>query len=187
MSILYTITEKTSIEYLQLIEYFSTNLLHFEKRCDIMIASKGKPDAFSGKRSEKRDRTHKIFYFRDSMSRTRAVRQFRSGECAPQGVAMPCGKGGTMRLCRFGTPFESDSFRAQPGTACAPQRGLHRSERSDRKKVRRCLPEASSEVGYFRPDSAEGEQDSERLGLRGEPVRSVRLGGSRFCESVGAV
>ena len=79
-----------------------------------MIASKGKPDAFSGKRSEKRDRTHKNFYFRDSMSRTRAVRQFRS-------------------------------------------------------------------------DSAEGEQDSERLGLRGEPVRSVRLGGSRFCESVGAV
>lgn len=110
VSILYTITEKTSIEYLQLIEYFSTNLLHFEKRCDIMIASKGKPDAFSGKRSEKGDRTHKIFYFRDSMSRTRAVRQFRSGECAPQGVAMPCGKGGTMRLCRFGTPSKATAF-----------------------------------------------------------------------------
>ena len=114
MSILYTITEKTSIEYLQLIEYFSTNLLHFEKRCDIMIASKGKPDAFSGKRSEKRDRTHKIFYFRDSMSRTRAVRQFRSGECAPQGVAMPCGKGGTMGFAVSGRRSKATAFGHSP-------------------------------------------------------------------------
>ena len=164
MSILYTITEKTSIEYLQLIEYFSTNLLHFEKRCDIMIASKGKPDAFSGKRSEKGDRTHKIFYFRDSMSRTRAVRQFRSGECAPQGVAMPCGKGGTMRLCRFGTPFESDTAfghsparRARRKGGCIGRRDPIEKRSGDvcRRRVRRLGISARTapKVSRIRKDS----------------------------------
>ena len=94
----------------------------------------------------------------------RQVRQFRSGECAPQGVAMPCGKGGTMRLCRFGTPFESDTAfghsparRARRKGGCIGRRDPIEKRSGDvcRRRVRRLGISARTapKVSRIRKDS----------------------------------